>query len=53
MPIYEFVCRACHKGFEVTRSISEAPVSAACPHCGSRDVERTWTSIQAITSKKS
>jgi putative FmdB family regulatory protein len=53
MAIYEFVCRACQKGFEVMRPMSESSASVMCPHCGSADVERTWSTVQTVTSKKS
>lgn len=53
MAVYEFICRACHKGFEVSRPMSEASSGATCPHCGSTDVERAWSAVQAVTSKKS
>lgn len=54
MPVYEFVCRDCHKEFEVIRSLSELTASpVTCPHCGSKSIERVWSSVYAITSKKS
>lgn len=54
MPVYEFTCRDCHKDFEVIRTLSELTSGVlTCPHCGSKNIERTWSSIYAITSKKS
>ncbi len=54
MPIYEFICQDCRKTFEVTRPISQGGSnSAKCPHCGSTKTERTWSSVFAITAKKS
>ena len=54
MPVYEFSCQDCHKDFEISRPISEATTgSAPCPNCGSKKTERTWSSIFAITGKKS
>jgi putative FmdB family regulatory protein len=54
MPIYEFTCLDCRKPFEISRPMSEAgPGGASCPHCGSTRVERTWSSVFAITGKKS
>ena len=54
MPIYEFTCNDCHKTFELSRPVSEAAnISAPCPHCGSKDTERIWSNVFAITGKKS
>ncbi len=53
MPVYEFTCHDCHKSFEVTRPMSESTAGASCPACGSHNVERTWSSVIAKTSKKS
>jgi putative FmdB family regulatory protein len=53
MPVYEFNCHDCHKTFEVTRPMSESTAGASCPACGSHNVERTWSSVIAKTSKKS
>ena len=53
MPVYEFVCRDCHKAFELARPMSEAAATVTCPACGSTHVERTWSQIFAKTSKKS
>ena len=54
MPVYEFTCRKCNKPFEVVRSIARYdPKKVRCPSCRSRRVERRWTSVFAVTSKKS
>lgn len=53
MPVYEFTCRDCNKTFEIARPISESSGAASCPSCGSSKTERTWSSVFAITSKKS
>lgn len=53
MPVYEFTCQECHKHFEVVRPMSEISKSVACPHCGSTNVQRSWSSVFAVTSKKS
>jgi putative FmdB family regulatory protein len=54
MPVYEYVCRGCSKEFEVVQPISEFdPKKVKCPECGSRKVERRWSRVVAITSKKS
>ena len=33
MPIYEYVCQGCRRGFEMKQSFSDPPVSS-CPQCG-------------------
>jgi len=54
MPVYEFRCQKCRKSFEIRRPISKAPAgSVPCPRCGSKKTERTWSSVFAITAKKS
>jgi putative FmdB family regulatory protein len=54
MPIYEFVCRACNKTFEVVKPVPDFdPGNIECPACGGKEVERVWSSVFAITSKKS
>jgi len=53
VPVYEFTCTKCRKTFEVLRPISKVPHTATCPKCGSKKTERTWTSVFAVTSKKS
>jgi putative FmdB family regulatory protein len=53
MPIYEFVCRDCQKTFEIARPISESSSTVTCTQCGSTKVERIWSTVYAVTSKKS
>jgi putative FmdB family regulatory protein len=54
MPVYEFMCRNCRHGFEIAHPISQSHGSdLKCPKCGSRDVDRAYSSIYAVTSKKS
>jgi putative FmdB family regulatory protein len=53
MPIYEFVCRDCHKPFQIVRPISESTATPTCPSCGSVHVDRTYSNVYAKTSKKS
>src|SRR5512137_2397906 len=35
MALYEYVCPACRKGFELMRPMSDARKGAVCPGCGS------------------
>lgn len=54
MPIYEFNCKACKKPFEIVESLaSYDPKKVKCPECGSKRVERRWSTVYAVTSKKS
>lgn len=54
MPIYEFSCHECKKDFEVVQGISAYdPKKVECPECHSKDVERRWSRVTAITAKKS
>ena len=54
MPIYEFSCRACGHNFEVSLlRVGYDITRIRCPKCDSTDVERRWSSVFAITSKKS
>jgi putative FmdB family regulatory protein len=54
MPVYEFHCHKCGKPFEVVRNVSDYdPAKVRCPDCKSRKVERRWSSVSTITSKKS
>lgn len=54
MPIYEYRCRDCGKEFEIVAAITQlADLEPKCPDCGSTSVERRWSSVFAVTSKKS
>ncbi|HEY4047401.1 MAG TPA: FmdB family zinc ribbon protein [Acidobacteriaceae bacterium] len=54
MPHYEFFCNACKQTFSKTLTISEHDrEKAACPHCGSNEVEQCWSAFSAVTSRKS
>jgi len=45
MPIYEYRCGGCKKKFEQIILRGKALDEAACPQCGSRDVERLLSSF--------
>ena len=47
MPIYEYVCKKCHKKFELLRKFSDK-TPATCPKCGSNDVERTIPTFTCV-----
>jgi putative FmdB family regulatory protein len=48
MPLYEYRCDACSKGFEMLRRMSEADHGVACPACASRKVKRQLSSFAAV-----
>jgi putative FmdB family regulatory protein len=54
MPVYDYICRDCHKGFEQVLTIREHDSEQLkCPHCGSKKVEQEAAAFYAVTSKKS
>jgi putative FmdB family regulatory protein len=54
MPQYEYFCHACKKTFSKVLTLAEYEEGEVlCPHCGSNNVEQSWSVFSAITSKKS
>ena len=54
MPRYEYFCHACKRVFSKVLTITEYEEGKiTCPHCGSKEVEQSWSAFYAITSKKS
>lgn len=54
MPVYEYVCKKCGELFERVETVSEHdPAKVRCPVCKSKQVERRWSPVFAVTSKKS
>jgi len=54
VPIYEFHCRKCGADFTVALTLKEyEKKDAACPECKGTDVERAFSTLQVITSRKS
>lgn len=54
MPVYDYLCKDCHKTFEMALTLAEhdkQPIT--CPSCGSKNVEQEFSSFFAVTSKKS
>lgn len=47
MPIYEYVCKACKKEFEVIRPMSQKDAAIECEKCGSKKVKRKLAVIYA------
>jgi len=54
MPIYDYVCHACGREFQLVQPISEhGKTKVKCPECRSADVERVITGAFVKTGKKS
>lgn len=55
MPVYEYICKDCHKEFEEVLTLTEHDHAEkiACPKCGSKNVEQEAAGFFAVTSKKS
>ncbi len=54
MAIYEYVCSACRKPFELTVSMAEYArgLKPACPRCKARKAIRRFTSVNVKTRSK-
>ncbi|MDO8737134.1 MAG: zinc ribbon domain-containing protein [Thermoleophilia bacterium] len=51
MPIYEFCCKGCNGRFEELVSAGESGLKGlTCPDCGSRKVERLFSSFSYKSS---
>lgn len=54
MPLYEYVCRKCHKKFSEVLSVEEHGTrKVRCPQCKSDDVEPVIEPFFAKTGRKS
>ena len=53
MPVYDYVCKDCHKPFELVLTLQEHEKDIKCPKCGSKNVEQEATAFFAVTDKKS
>jgi putative FmdB family regulatory protein len=54
MPHYEFFCHACRKTFAKVLELAEYEEGEVlCPHCGSDNVEQSWSPFYAMTTRKS
>jgi putative FmdB family regulatory protein len=53
MPLYEYVCRKCHKKFSEVLTIKEHETKEVhCPECQSAELEKVIESFFAKTSSK-
>ncbi len=54
MPLYDYVCKTCHKEFEVALTLKEHEEGRVqCPKCGSKKTEQEPAVFYAVTSRKS
>jgi len=53
MPVYDYICKDCHKSFELVLTLKEHDDRIVCPKCGSKNVEQEISEFFAVTSKKS
>lgn len=55
MAVYEYVCRECGRRFQLVHSMSEHETKkrVSCPKCKSLKVDRVWSIVNVVTSKKS
>jgi putative FmdB family regulatory protein len=51
MPIYEFECKKCGKGFEILMGFNEK-ANPRCPECGSKKTKRLLSSFSTGSSKR-
>jgi putative FmdB family regulatory protein len=51
---YEYRCNDCNKTFMRMQTLSEHDQGKIeCPSCGSKNIEQTYSSFYAVTSRKS
>jgi len=55
MAVYEYRCLECRKRFEIVEPIAqhERRPAKKCPKCGTRKVERVYSSLFVETARKS
>jgi putative FmdB family regulatory protein len=53
MPIYEYKCDSCGKGYEQLRRMSDADRDLECPACRSIEVRRQLSSFATTSSSSS
>ncbi len=52
MPIYEYVCRACHGRFQKLVQGFRDPSNLACPRCGTSQVRRAVSRVAQLKSEE-
>ncbi len=48
MPIYEYRCERCQKRFERMVSFSEANAPVLCPHCGTGEARKLFSTFATV-----
>jgi putative FmdB family regulatory protein len=51
MPLFEYLCKACGKGFE--RIVPRHDTAVDCPHCASAQIEKQLSVFAVSTSQNS
>lgn len=53
MPLYEYVCKDCHRKFDKILTVHEHDIAKIqCPKCASARVEKVIEPVVVITSSK-
>lgn len=50
MPLYEYVCDACHHRFEILQRVGARGEGLACPRCGHAEVAKVYSTFAGITA---
>ncbi|MCD6583604.1 MAG: zinc ribbon domain-containing protein [Candidatus Omnitrophica bacterium] len=45
MPIYSYLCKKCGEKFDLLVGVTSQPIEIACKKCGSKDVEKVFSSF--------
>ncbi len=53
MPIYEYSCHDCGQKFELMRTFSQADTETSCQNCGSTQVRRLPSLVNAFSDSGS
>lgn len=49
MPLYEYECIKCTRKFVLLQKISAQIGETACPHCGTHDIQKLFSSFSSKT----
>jgi len=54
MPVYEYICKECHKEFSEVLTVKEHDTKKVrCPKCQSTEVEKVIEQVTVLCSRKS
>ena len=51
MPIYEYLCRSCHKKTSALVLVRAREAEVRCTHCGGGDLEKLWSRFASPKSE--